>query len=471
MKTIKIADITLRRAGAAPGCSVSFKEKLDIAAELDKLGADVIETAPIQNVKADSLLIKTIASMVSRSAISVPVGRAAESVEIAWAAIKQAKRPRLLVSVPVSSVQMEYSCHMKGPQVLELIKNQVKACAELCPDVEFAAEDATRAEWSFLTEAIKAAIAAGAKTVAVCDSAGNMLPDELISFIGRLYADVPELKSITLSAECSDELGMAAAGAISAISAGAGQIKTTVNGNGFPSMEAIAAVFRSKGDDLGVSCGLDMTGLGRTVRRLHRITETEKSQTSAFDNSLSAAGGVDLDGQADIGTVGGELQRLGYDLSGEDLSKVYEAFRRIAEKKPVGAKELDAIVAGAALQVPQTYKLISYVINSGNIITPTASIAVEKEGGAINGLMSGDGPIDAAFLAIEQIVGRHYELEDFQIQAVTEGREAMGSAVVRLRSRGKLFSGHGVSTDIIGAAIRAYVDALNKIEYEEKTDA
>ena len=158
---------------------------------------------------------------------------------------------------------------------------------------------------------------------------------------------------------------------------------------------------------------------------------------------------------------------LGYDLSQEDISKVFEEFRRISGKKNVGAKELDAIVAYAALQVPATYVIDSYVINSGNIISATANISLLKNGEKVVGLSRGDGPIDASFLAIEQIVGHHYELDDFQIQAVTEGREAMGSALIKLRSNGRLYSGRGISTDIIGASIRAYLNALNKIVYEE----
>ena len=160
--------------------------------------------------------------------------------------------------------------------------------------------------------------------------------------------------------------------------------------------------------------------------------------------------------------------RLGYDLSEEDGAKVYEAFQAIADKKEkVGAKELDAIVAAAAMQVPPTYVLDSYVVTSGNTISATAHLKLHKQDKVLEGVSIGDGAIDAAFLAIEQITGQHYELDDFQIQAVTEGREAMGQTVVKLRSGGKVYSGRGISTDIVGAGIRAYINALNKIVYEE----
>ena len=171
--------------------------------------------------------------------------------------------------------------------------------------------------------------------------------------------------------------------------------------------------------------------------------------------------------ESDISEVGQVLKRMGYTLSDDDIAKVYEAFLFTAKKKKVSSKDLEAIVATEALQVPPTYKLVSFVVNSGNVINPTANIILEKQGKRYTGLSSGDGPIDAALLALEQIIGCHYELDDFQIQAVTEGREAMGEALIKLRADGKLYSGRGISTDIIGATIRAYVNALNKIVYGE----
>ena len=162
--------------------------------------------------------------------------------------------------------------------------------------------------------------------------------------------------------------------------------------------------------------------------------------------------------------------RLGYDLSEEDGAKVYDAFKAIAARKEkVGAKELDAIVASAAMQVPPTYTMDSYVVTSGNTISATAHLKLHRHGKILEGVCIGDGPIDAAFLAVEQITGQHYELDDFQIQAVTEGREAMGQTVVKLRANGKVYSGRGISTDIVGASIHAYLSALNKIVYEEET--
>ena len=163
------------------------------------------------------------------------------------------------------------------------------------------------------------------------------------------------------------------------------------------------------------------------------------------------------------------VEQLGYELSDEDKPKVYDAFQAIAAKKEkVGIRELDAIVAAAAMQVPSAYRLDTYVINAGNTIASSAHMRLIRDEAVLEGVCLGDGPIDAAFLAIESITGRHYELDDFQIQAVTEGREAMGQTIVRLRSNGKLYSGRGISTDIVCASIHAYLSALNKIVYEEE---
>ena len=470
MKKIRIADMTLRYEAQSADFSLSFKEKTEIVKELDKLGVDVIELAPITEKKADTLLVRTVASLVKNSVLACPVGETVESVESTWNAVMDAVSPRLIVAVPVSSVQMEYSSGKKPDTMLAHIEKMVKECAAVCNDVEFCAEDATRAERDFLYQAIEKAITCGATTVTVCDTAGTMMPDEFPEFIDAIFENVPAASTITIGVSCTDDMKMAAACAFASVVAGAGEVKVTVNGINTPDIETIATVFRARGDSRGFSAGIDMTGLRRSAARMTRITNTERRKTSAFDNEFPKtvpSGEINLDESADISAVESAIKAMGYDIADDDLTKIYEAVRRIVVKKSVGAKELDAIIASTAMQVSPAYKVISYVINSGNIINATAHIKMEKDGRELTGLVTGDGPIDAAFLAIEQIVGCHYELDDFQIQAVTEGREAMGSALVKLRAGGKLFSGHGVSTDVIGASIRAYVDAINKIVYEE----
>ena len=468
MKTMKLIDMTLREGFAIRGRELTFKEKLEIARSLDRLKADTIELAPISGSKADQLANRTIASMVA-TRISAAVDISAGNIEETWESVKTARKPKLNLLVPVSTVQMEYICHKKAPAMLDLIREQVKACRFFSENVEFTAIDATRAESAFLYDAIHAAIESGANKITLCDTAGIMMPDEFGAFVAAVRKNVPALEEIELYVQISDEMHMSVACSAAAIVQGATGVKCTAVRSGYPTLEEMAHFIQIKGADLDLNTQVRVTELHRTVSQLEKILMPAEEQESRFANiALGDISNVCLDRNDSIGEVINVVRQLGYDLSDEDNSKVFEAFRRVAEKKHfVGTKELDAIVASAAMQVPQAYRIQNYVINSGNVITATANILLEREGETKRGVGIGDGPIDAAFQAIEQIVGHHYELDDFQIQTVTEGRDAMGSALVKLRANGRVYSGNGISTDIIGASIRAYISALNKIIYEE----
>ncbi len=457
MKNIKITDITLCRNKA-----LSFKERIEIARLSDRLNVDTIELPKIDNIKSDTLLIRTISSFVKESKLSVCCGYNVEGVELAAVALNNTKNPEIRVELPMSPVGMEYTCHKKAPAMIELIKELVTAAKAKCTNVQFCAVDATRAEEQFLADAINTAIEAGANSVTVCDTTGEMLPDEFAEFVKNIMAGV---KPVELAVSIEDKNGMAAAASILAVKAGADGVKTAVSG-GVTSLETFAGLIKNCGNTCGFSCNIKHTETGRIIKQIARITDSN-TETAAPSVRNEAENAIQLDGNDSIEAVAVAIQNLGYDLSEEDIAKVYEEFGRIAAKKRVGAKELDAIVASTALQVPPTYKLISYVINNGNIISSSAQLRLSKGDEELEGICIGDGPVDAAFRAIEQIIGRHYELDDFQIQTVTEGRDSMGSALVRLREGGKLYSGTGISTDILGASIRAYINALNKIVYEE----
>jgi len=468
MNTVRFADITLRESAHKAQGGLSFREKIEIAKLLDKLNMSVIEVAPIENERVDSLLIKSITSSVKSSIISVPTGIGEGSVSAAWEAVKTAAMPRLRVSIPASPVQMEYTLGKKPEAVSKIIEETVAAAVAKCKDVEFVAEDATRAEKDFLYSIIASAIKNGATTVTVCDSVGTMMPDEIEAFINDVRDNVPEIKNVVMGVECSNSTGMAVACAASAIKCGALEIKTAVCSDTALSLQDIMQFVRTRGESFDAQCFIKATEIGRITSQISRIVKTRRSKTSAFDSVVQEYDNTTmLSIHDDITAVQTAVLKLGYDISSEDMTKVYEAFGRIAIKKDVSMKELDAIVATAALQVPPTYSVESYVINSGNVINATANIKLKRGEDVIQGVCVGDGPIDASFLAIEQIAGSHFELDDFQITAVTEGHEATGEAIVRLRSNGKLYSGRGISTDIIGASIRAYVSALNKIVYEE----
>ena len=465
MKKAVVADATLRICENS-GCMLGFKEKIEIVKQLDRLSVDAIETAPLLNGKSDILLLHTIAPLAKNCTISCAVPLDDDLVSKSCDAVIKAAKPRLNILAPVSTVQMEYHCHRKPEAVLEKLGEVVRTIKAKNIETEVSFLDATRAEYDFLLKAVKCAISSGAEIITICDSAGMLLPAEMSEFISSLKKDIPELDDVMLSVECSDELHMAPACAVAAILAGVTQIKTATGVPGKLQLKAFADVLNSKGDALGISAGLNRTACNSIIQVIAALvtgspaSPERKTPVSGLDDWKLAAG-------EDMAAIGEAVKKLGYELSADDLAKVYEEYLNISRKKEIGPKDLDAIVAAAAMQVPPTYTLKSFVINSGNIITSMAHVVLLRNGKEVQGFSMGDGPIDAAFMSIENIVGRHFELDDFQITAVTEGREAVGSGIVKLRSNGKLYSGKGVSTDVIGAGIRAYVDALNKICYEE----
>ena len=461
MKNVRISDVTLTKAG------LSFREKLEIAKLLDKTGVNIVNFGKIADEKVDLLAVRTLGPIFTDTVFACDAGSSHESAEKVASALSTAKNPRLVVSIPVSSVQMEYVCGKKPADMLAVISDMVAYCASLCADVEFEALDASRGEYDFVCSAIKAAISAGAKTVTLCDTAGNMLPSEVGALVKKLFADLPELADTSLAVSCSNKLCSANASLIEAVCAGASEVKVSALGDDMPFVKAFADTVAVKGDSLGITVSANSMNLGQVCAQIAALA-SDKKAGSAFDNRVgSSLSGSTLGKDTDVATLRRAVEDLGYELSDDDVVKVYEAFARIAEKKMVTPRELDAIVASAALQVPPVYRLVNYVITSGNLIGSTAHVILEKDSIQLTGLSAGNGPVDAAFLAVEQITGHHFELDDFQIQAVTEGREAVGEAIVRLRAGGMLFSGKGVSTDIVGAGLRAYVNALNKIVYEE----
>ena len=467
MEQIRISDITMKQTGKE--YSLSFKEKLEMPKLLDKLGVSVIELEGITQPKIDALRIKSVAATVKNSIVAVPVELSKESVEATWNALKEAKNPRLQVYASTSPVQMEYLFNKKPEAMLKSIQETILACCEKTSDVEFIADDATRSDEAFLYQAIKTAIQAGAKTITVCDATGAFLPDELCAFIDGLYANIEELKVVTLGLSCSNELAMADACAIAAIKSGVREIKAAAYRINQISLPHVSRLLAAKGDSMGVCCMVRTVEMNRIIKQIAWMCETTRDKNSPFDNGVQEmVEDMALTSQDNMSTVLKAVEKLGYDLSEEDGAYVWEAFQQIAARKEVITNvELDTIVASAAMQVPPTYVLRNFRITSGNIDSSMAHMQLDREGVAMEGIALGAGPVDAAFLAIENILGVHYELDDFQIRSVTEGREAIGETVVKLRSNGKLYSGRGTSTDIVGSSILAYINAVNKICYEE----
>jgi 2-isopropylmalate synthase len=262
---------------------------------------------------------------------------------------------------------------------------------------------------------------------------------------------------------------MAVSNSVAAITEGAAEVKTTSYPLGVAATEKIAKVIADKGDVCDATCTVNTASIKRTISQVERICEQGRAKNSMLNAGFGDTDEMMLTVNDSESAVAECVAKLGYDLSDDDLGLVYEAFVRIASKKDsISGRELDSIVASTALQVPPTYTLERYVINSGNVIKATATICIDKNGEKIEKVAVGDGPIDAAFAAVEEITGKRYELDDWKMQAVTEGQEAMGEAIVKIMNDGKVYSGRGISTDIVGSSIRAYLNALNKIVYEEE---
>ncbi len=460
MRKIAVSDYTLREMTENGGASLLFREKTAVAACIDAFGADAVELPQIRRVREDTIVAQTIAASVRHSTVCMPAGDTEEDVENAWNCVKNAAHPRLQISLPVSTVTMEYTYHCKEDKMAEKIAALCKKARTFCDDVEFSAGDATRADRAFLIRAVRTAAESGATVITVCDDAGICLPEELAS----LVQEVKEACALPLYIRITDEVGMGNAAAFYALRAGADGVKTAISGEHALNTANFTAAVAARGESYGFTTALKTTELQSDIhallKKLHRPAQEEnaESRTDIF-----------LDAGSTMDQVDGAARSLGYSLSAEDNGKVYRALMTVCERKrAVGAKELEAIIASNAMQAPSVYHLSSYSTTSSNISPSMANVILQKDDEMLTGVATGDGPIDAAFRAIETCVGFHYELDAFQIEAVTEGKEALGSAVVRLRNGWKLYSGNGLSTDIVGASIRAYINALNKIVSEEE---
>ena len=465
---IQICDCTL--LDAANYAELSFREKIELCRLIDKLGVSTIDLCGIQQKKIDRLLIKSISSAVKQAMIAVPVSlKEEESVQLTWEALREAASSRLQVVAPVSSVQMEYLLHMKPTVLMAAVEKVINACREYTEEVEFIAVDATRSDPAFLRQILKRVADSGIKCITLCDTAGVMTPEETFAFIQSLRQDVPELSNAVLGFFCSGTLNLADACAYAAVRAGVRALKTTACRGNSISLSNIVRILSVKGSSDGVQSTVGLEQIRRITGQAEMICHSTGHTGVAFTEQSGHETDFVLSVHDTMETVIHACETLGYDLGPEDQQKVWKVFSQTAERKEtVTLKELDAIIAAEAMQVPPAYHNIQYVINTGNQIGAMAHMKLMFHNQEIEGIASGDGAIDAAFNSIEQATGRHFELDDFQIQSVTEGREAMGQTIVRLRWEGKLYSGRGISTDIVGAGIMAYINAVNKIIYEEE---
>jgi len=288
------------------------------------------------------------------------------------------------------------------------------------------------------------------------------MPHEIAALAAAVKAEI----DIPVYVQVSDRINMAVASAIAAVTDGADGVKCAMAGKNVLMTGAFCDAVNVCSARIGATCGLNNTKIHASIQDM---LESINHEAYSYDVAVSDKKKILLDSTSTLAQISAAASVLGYELSDSDCGNVYKALMQVCEKKDaVGAKELEALIASTAMQAPSTYHLESYTTNSSNMTASMTQVRLNRHGEILNGVSMGDGPIDSAFRAIEQCIGYHYELDDFQVQAVTEGKEALGSALVRLRNNGRLFSGNGISTDIVAASIRAYINALNKIVFEEE---
>lgn len=500
-KTIKIFDTTLRDGEQSPGCSMNLKEKIEMAQQLERMNVDIIEAGFAAASPGDLHSIQEISKNVKHITVASLARAHKEDIDKAWESLKYAANPRIHIFLATSPIHMEYKLKMTPEEVLETTEKMVAYAKAYCNDVEFSAEDATRSNVDFLVQVFNRAINAGATTINIPDTVGYTTPDEYYTFLTAIIEKCPLLKTVDISVHCHNDLGLGVANSIAAIKAGATQIECTVNGigerAGNAALEEIVMALDTRKDYFNAVTNIDTRQIMRSSNLLSRITGVKVQPNKAIvgANAFAHESGIHQHGVLNnkqtyeimtpesigldtnklvLGKHSGrhafndKLVQLGYILTKEELDIAFKKFKDLADKKKdVFDRDIDALVSGQKIEVPKTFELERFVINSGNTITSTATVRVKKDNETIiEEVAVGEGPIDASFKAIEKIVDRNFELEDFSLSSVTEGEDALGDAVIKLKDNGHIYVGRGLSTDIIEASITAYINAVNKIIYE-----
>lgn len=504
-RKIKIFDTTLRDGEQSPGCSMNLAEKIEIAKQLEKMKVDVIEAGFAISSPGDFLSVKTIAETVKDSIVASLARTTVEDIDRAWEAVSGAVHPRIHTFLATSPIHMEYKLGMTPDQVFETAVAMVKHAKKYCSDIEFSAEDATRSDPLFLAKIFDAVIKAGATTINIPDTVGYTVPDEYYEFLMKIRKNCPALDNIDISVHCHNDLGLGVANSLAAIKAGATQIECTINGigerAGNAALEEIVMALKTRHDYYGADTGVTSTEILRTSKLLSQITGVKVQPNKAIvgENAFAHEAGIHQHGMLKnketyeimtpesiglstnnmvLGKHSGKhafrskLHELGYDLADEALEQAFMQFKIVADKKKkVYDRDIEALLGKETVEAPKIFRLDNFVINSGNTITATAVLKLIKEEKTIEKVSRGEGPIDAAFKAIEKIVGVDMELDDYQLRSVTEGEDALGDAFVRISTDAGKYSGRGVSTDVIEASIFAYINAVNKMLFAERPAA
>jgi 2-isopropylmalate synthase len=492
---IFIFDTTLRDGEQSPGCSMNFTEKIRMARQLERLQVDVIEAGfPIAS-EGDFESVKEIAKQV-RTCTIAGLSRANNGdIDRAWEALKHAAKPRIHTFIATSDIHLKFKLKKSREEVLESAVNAVRRAKSYCDDVEFSCEDASRSDIDYLCRVVEAVIAEGATVVNIPDTVGYAIPDDYGKIMRSLVERVPNITKAIVSAHCHNDLGMAVANSLAAVMNGARQVECTVNGigerAGNASLEEIAMAVRTRSEALNVHTNINTEEIYKSSKMLVSLTgmHIQRNKAIVGDNAFAHEAGIHQDGMLKnsityeimtpqsvgikhstlvLGKHSGRhalkqrYAELGYALSDEELQKAYTVFTKIAdEKKQVFDDDLVAILQDELSNLEETYSLETLQVTSGLNVVPTATVGLKKGGEFYQDSATGDGPVDAAYRAIERITGIGVDLLDYSIKSVAWGRDAIGEVFVKIAIDGYVFNGRSASTDVITGSVKAYVNAIN----------
>ena len=498
MDKVIIFDTTMRDGEQAPGATMNKEDKLKMGRQLERLGVDVIEAGFAANSEAETDAIAAVAKAVREPIICSLARTVLNDVDAAWRALQGAKRPRIHVFTSSSDLHLAHMLRKSRQEVLDSAVASVKRAKEYVEDVEFSPQDATRSDVEFLVDLYSACIDAGATTINIPDTVGYAIPEEFGNLIATLIKRIPNSGKAIISVHCHNDLGLSTANSLAAVRAGARQIEVCVNGigerAGNASLEEVVMAIHTRKDYLKVEHSLDTTQIARTSRLFTEITgiDVQVNKAVVGANAFRHESGIHQDGvlkerttyeimdPKDIGLSGNilhlgktsgragfraHLLQLGYDLSGEEFSKAWDAFKELVNKKKyVDDRDLDALVAQEMRTADETFMLEQLHVTCGDPGIPTASVKISNSTGEefIESAV-GDGPVDAVYKAISKVVALPNHLQEFSVKSITENTEAMGEVTIRIESDGQTYTGRGVSTDIIVASAKAYLNALNRL--------
>ncbi len=494
MDKIDIFDTTLRDGEQSPGAAMNVEQKYEIALQLEKLGVDILEAGFPVSSPQQFEGCKLIAERIRGVTVAALSRSVTKDIDSAAESIKAAAHPRIHTFLSTSPIHMDYKLKKKPDEVYEMAVEAVKYARNRCAEVEFSPEDATRSEMDFLCRVVEGVIKAGAKIVNIPDTVGYTVPDEFHAMISEIRQRVPNIDKAKLSVHCHNDLGLGVANTIAAIQAGARQAEVTLNGigerAGNASLEELVMTLNVRRDVLPYTTSINTTHIYNSCRLVSTIIGFPIARNKAIvgDNAFAHEAGIHQDGVLKYRqtyeimtptTVGREdskivlgrhsglhgytkrLTDLGITLSEDELRHTYERFLQIADrKKEVFDEDIFAIVGDELGRHLTTLELEYFNVVSGNTEVPTATVRILDGGTTHEETSTGDGPVDAVFRAIEKAVGIETTLEEYNVQAVTPGKQAVGEVSVIVRVEGRRFSGTGSSTDIIEASARAYLSAV-----------